>query len=111
MSLEALVVNSINHFFPGVSFNSNAHVGGDSCRNKIMGNCERVKAAYIDVVIITSKQRINIEVDENCHHYYNQSCELQRYDTMLFGGKEEMKKQWVLRSNPNEQVDIQLSLV
>ena len=118
ISLEATVRASFEYFFPGISTNKNIFLGGRGCadcpteNSHVEDKSNRFKGAYVDVPIITEDVRINIEVDENAHRYYDPNCELARYDTVTFGTDEKVLKQnWVLRFNPHNAGEIKLELV
>ena len=118
ISLEATVRASFEHFFPGISTNQNIFLGGKGCADCPTENSHfedksnRFKGAYVDIPIITEDVRINIEVDENAHRYYDPACELARYDTVTFGADEKVLKQnWVLRFNPQNVGEVKLELV
>ena len=62
--------------------------------------------------LLTPKQRIGIEMDENFHSQYPVTCELKRYDTLTYGADEtKFKRYTVIRFNPHNSKEIKFELV
>ncbi|KAJ3253191.1 hypothetical protein HDU77_004681 [Chytriomyces hyalinus] len=88
MSFEALVLQTVCHFFrEGVWLNKGTFLGGTACKDQLDSACndKRTKGAYPDIPLISTDCVAVVEVDENQHQYYNQTCELARYGTLQFG--------------------------
>ncbi|KAJ3010752.1 UNVERIFIED_CONTAM: hypothetical protein HDU68_001998 [Siphonaria sp. JEL0065] len=85
---HVFVFMTVCHFFgEGIRFNKGTLLGGTACKDQVDGACndEKTKGAYPDIPLVLNDRVAIVEVDENRHQYYNQSCELARYDTLQFG--------------------------
>ena len=67
----------------------------------------RTKAALPDLAMVLPHKNIFIEIDENRHQFYDESCELARYDTLQFGA-DSTKPSLCLRFNPHVVVNQEL---
>ena len=92
--------------------NKNQFVGGTACKDQINGSCsdEKTKGAYPDIPLVWKDRYGIIEVDENRHNFYEQSCELARYDTIQFG-TDQLKPTKFFRFNPHKTNDIPFTLL
>ncbi|KAJ3379111.1 hypothetical protein HDU80_002587 [Chytriomyces hyalinus] len=89
MSLEALVLQTVCHFFgEGVRLNKGTFLGGTACKDQLDSACndERTKGAYPDIPLI-STDRVAIE--------------LAQYDTLQFGTAVLLPTR-VFRFNPHD---------
>jgi hypothetical protein len=119
VSFEAMVVETLSSFLgPAIKSNSRIFLGGKSCADQIDGKlCETEAAiptsgAYTDLPLLTPKQRISIEIDENYHAHYSVPCELKRYDTLTYGSDESVfKRHTVIRFNPHNSKEVKFELV
>ena len=119
VSFEAIVIETLCFFFgSGIKTNSRIFLGGYACADAIDGDlCESendtpTKGAYTDMPLLTPKQRISIEIDENFHSQYPVTCELKRYDTLTYGADEtKFKRYTVIRFNPHNSKEIKFELV
>jgi hypothetical protein len=108
---EAIVLAAVNLMFPGVAkVGKQNYLGGNSCAMEIDGSmvCKEVnsdekvktKAAYPDISISLPDRVLLYEIDENAHEYYDASCEVARYDPLLYG-QESPKTTLCIRFNPH----------
>ena len=113
VSIEAFVRCALEHKFPGTEFCTKTRLGGLDCTQSIDGSlCPagsaealvRTKAALPDLAMVLLHMNIYIEIDENRHQYYEESCELARYDTVQFGA-DSIKPSLCLRFNPHVVVN------
>jgi hypothetical protein len=119
VSFEAITVETLCYFFgSGIKLNSRIFLGGKSCADAIDGDlCETendipTKGAYTDMPLLTQKQRISIEIDENFHSQYPVTCELKRYDTLTYGADEiQFKRHTVIRFNPHNTKEVKFGLI
>ncbi|KAJ3410506.1 hypothetical protein HDV05_003696 [Chytridiales sp. JEL 0842] len=108
--MEALVLKTVCHFFgDGVRFNKGTFLGGASCKEQIDGKCDnaKTKGAYPDIPLVLEDRVVIVEIDESRHQFYNESCELARYDTLQFGTKHLLPTK-VFRFNPHDTSTIKL---
>ncbi|KAI9333091.1 hypothetical protein BDR26DRAFT_615693 [Obelidium mucronatum] len=95
----------------GIVFNKNTYLGGASCKVQLDGACseEKAKGAYPDILLVLLDRVLIVEVDENRHRFYEQSCELARYDTLQFGSTTLLPSR-IVRFNPHDTPNVQLDL-
>jgi hypothetical protein len=70
-------------------------------------NDEKAKGAYPDIPIVLQDRVVIIEIDEHRHQFYNELCELARYDTLQFGTGHLLPTK-VFRFNPHDTPNIKL---
>ena len=104
----------LRHFFgDAIESNYRHQIGGIYCKKNIdgSGDChDKTKAAYVDIPIVLQDRVIFNEVDENQHRYYDFSCELAGYDTLMFG-TEKIRDTFINRFNPHDTSEMTVPFI
>ena len=125
LRIESVVRGGLQHIIPGIGECTGNRRGGSGCQDQIGGNdcsgddAPATRSALPDLELLLSRPlrkpsatktvqanqiRIIIEVDEKRHLAYEVSCELGRYDILMYGvgaKLDEVPPTLVIRFNPH----------
>ena len=116
-SVEVIVMASVGEIFgQALLAHRSAYFSGPMCANNVQGSssseCKtEVNRTFIDLTIIELNYIIHLEVDEHRHDPYEVSCEIARYDRMVYSQNGILKKVIIIRFNPHDTEDIKISFI